>query len=255
MNYWTPVLLLIASNVIYNICSKSTPSGINPLAMLTIVYLIGAILAGVLYYVVGDSSESLLEQYKHLNCAGILCVVVYDFVSAFFCALPKGKRMLMLSRIVCATVCGFFTAFSAFYICNAQMRGYMFFGFLAGMVSYLFSVERAVFRTFLFLWKFFLKIIVFIFKILLTPIRFLHKIIVVFLYRVKKCYCKISTRMRRYIYGKYRAGKKKKEEIIKAFCNSCLRFDCFGHGNRRNKKTAEYKQKQGNHKRVKRSDS
>lgn len=72
MNYWTPVLLLIASNVIYNICSKSTPSGINPLAMLTIVYLIGAILAGILYYVVGDSSESLLEQYKHLNWAGIL---------------------------------------------------------------------------------------------------------------------------------------------------------------------------------------
>ena len=39
--YW-PIVLIVVSNIFYNICSKSTPTGLNPFAALTVTYVIGA---------------------------------------------------------------------------------------------------------------------------------------------------------------------------------------------------------------------
>ena len=41
-NYVWPLGLVVLSNVLYQICAKSVPEGMNPLASLTITYLIGA---------------------------------------------------------------------------------------------------------------------------------------------------------------------------------------------------------------------
>ena len=71
MNLWTPIIILAASNVIYNLCSKATPSSISPLAMLVIVYLIGAFTAAVLYYTT-SGGPGLQSELKHINWAGIL---------------------------------------------------------------------------------------------------------------------------------------------------------------------------------------
>ena len=71
MNMWTPIIILAASNVIYNLCSKATPSSINPLAMLVVVYLIGAITAALLYYTTSDG-PGLQTELRHINWAGIL---------------------------------------------------------------------------------------------------------------------------------------------------------------------------------------
>lgn len=71
MNMWTPIIILAASNVIYNLCSKATPESINPLAMLVVVYIIGAITAAVMYYVTADS-PGLQTELKHINWAGVL---------------------------------------------------------------------------------------------------------------------------------------------------------------------------------------
>lgn len=71
MNMWTPIFVLAASNVIYNLCSKATPSAINPLAMLVVVYIIGAITAAFMYYTT-SGGPGLQEELKHLNWAGIL---------------------------------------------------------------------------------------------------------------------------------------------------------------------------------------
>lgn len=71
MNLWTPIIILAASNVIYNLCSKCTPSSITPMAMLVVVYIIGAITAAVMYYTTSNG-PGLQEEFKHLNWAGIL---------------------------------------------------------------------------------------------------------------------------------------------------------------------------------------
>ena len=46
-----PLLLIIASNCFYNICTKSMPDETNSFASLTVTYLVGAILCAILFIV------------------------------------------------------------------------------------------------------------------------------------------------------------------------------------------------------------
>ena len=41
-SYIWPIALVVISNTLYQICAKSVPEGMNPLASLTVTYLIGA---------------------------------------------------------------------------------------------------------------------------------------------------------------------------------------------------------------------
>ena len=41
-----PIALVVMSNIVYQICAKSVPSGIHPLASLTVTYLVGAVASG-----------------------------------------------------------------------------------------------------------------------------------------------------------------------------------------------------------------
>ena len=40
-----PIGLMVLSNIFYNICSKETPSQMNPFAALIITYLVGAVVS------------------------------------------------------------------------------------------------------------------------------------------------------------------------------------------------------------------
>lgn len=71
MNFYVPMIILIVSNVGYQVCSKGTPSNINPLAMLTVTYLIASVLCGIAYYAL-HMGDGLLGEYQHLNWAGFL---------------------------------------------------------------------------------------------------------------------------------------------------------------------------------------
>ena len=74
MNYYTPILILLGSNLMYQVCSKSVPAKIDPLAMLVITYILAAVFCVILYTVMGNGG-GLLNEYKHLNWAGILMAV------------------------------------------------------------------------------------------------------------------------------------------------------------------------------------
>ena len=51
MAYFWPLILVVASNTVYHICAKSLPESVDPLASLTVTYLIGSIFSGILYFV------------------------------------------------------------------------------------------------------------------------------------------------------------------------------------------------------------
>lgn len=61
-----PIAIIVLSNVIYNICSKETPSAINPFAALTVTYIVGAICSMVMYYAL-NRGGSLIQEYHNLN--------------------------------------------------------------------------------------------------------------------------------------------------------------------------------------------
>lgn len=61
-----PIALIVISNVFYNICSKETPSAIDPFASLTVTYIIGALVSLVLYFTI-NKSGNLIQEYKSIN--------------------------------------------------------------------------------------------------------------------------------------------------------------------------------------------
>ena len=75
LHYIWPMALVILSNVVYQICAKSVPEGMNPLASLTVTYLIWAIVSGVLYFAL-NRGGSLLKEYHKLNWAPVVLGLV-----------------------------------------------------------------------------------------------------------------------------------------------------------------------------------
>lgn len=65
-SYIWPIALVVLSNVVYQICAKSVPEGINPLASLTVTYLVGAVTSGILFFAL-NKDGSLLREYGKLN--------------------------------------------------------------------------------------------------------------------------------------------------------------------------------------------
>ncbi len=65
-SYVWPIALAILSNVIYHICARSQPEGIDPLASLTVTYIVGAAASGILFFIL-HKDASLIREYGKLN--------------------------------------------------------------------------------------------------------------------------------------------------------------------------------------------
>ena len=48
MNMYFPIALIVVSNIFYHICAKSSPSRMDPFAMLVIAYILCAIISLVM---------------------------------------------------------------------------------------------------------------------------------------------------------------------------------------------------------------
>ena len=66
--YVWPIALVVFSNVVYQICAKSVPESMSPLASLTVTYLISALASAILYYALTPDAN-LLKEYGKLNWA------------------------------------------------------------------------------------------------------------------------------------------------------------------------------------------
>lgn len=64
--YIWPIALVVLSNVFYQICAKSVPEKMNPLASLTITYMIGAVASFILYYVL-NKDANIIHEYSKVN--------------------------------------------------------------------------------------------------------------------------------------------------------------------------------------------
>ena len=71
LSYIWPLALVVVSNIVYQICAKSAPASMNPLASLTVTYAVGALVSGALYFLL-NKDGSLLQEYRSLNWAKIL---------------------------------------------------------------------------------------------------------------------------------------------------------------------------------------
>ena len=80
-NYIWPILLVIGSNTVYNICAKSTPAEANSFVSLSITYLVGALLSIGMFFLTSAGKDYFVEL-KKLNWASVVLgasVVALEF--------------------------------------------------------------------------------------------------------------------------------------------------------------------------------
>ena len=99
MAYFWPLILVVASNTVYHICAKSLPESVDPLASLTVTYLIGSIFSGILYFVTNRGGANLLHEYSQMNWAPYLLGLAIvcgghrdDFGVHWVSCLPRGHH-------------------------------------------------------------------------------------------------------------------------------------------------------------------
>lgn len=102
-NYIWPLGLVVLSNVFYQICAKSVPEGMNPLASLTITYLVGAAASLLLYYTL-NRDANILKEYSKVNWAPFVLGIVIVGLEVGFIYAYKAGWPVSTAQIVQAAV-------------------------------------------------------------------------------------------------------------------------------------------------------
>lgn len=64
--YVFPIALIVTSNILYNICQKSTPQKANPFTALFVTYLVAGFLSVAVFYL-SNSERTFFQSFKELN--------------------------------------------------------------------------------------------------------------------------------------------------------------------------------------------
>ena len=93
ISYIWPIALVVLSNTLYQICAKSVPEGMNPLASLTVTYLIGAAVSCALYYIL-NRDANLIREIRMTNWApAVLGLVIVGLEVGFIYAFRAGWQI------------------------------------------------------------------------------------------------------------------------------------------------------------------
>ena len=102
-NYVWPLALVVLSNVFYQICAKSVPAEMHPLASLTVTYTVGAILSLVLYYALNRNAD-ILKEYSRINWAPFVLGIAIVGLEVGFIYAYKAGWPISTAQIVQAAV-------------------------------------------------------------------------------------------------------------------------------------------------------
>lgn len=103
LHFIWPLGLVVLSNVFYQICAKSVPDKMDPLASLTITYAVGA-LASLLLYCLLNRQGSLLQEYQKTNWAPFLLGFVIVGLEVGYIYAYKAGWPVSVAQIVQAAI-------------------------------------------------------------------------------------------------------------------------------------------------------
>ena len=112
--YLWPIVLVLLSNTVYQVCAKGVPEKVSPFASLTLTYLVGAVFAAVLHFLLRPG-ENLFKQFTQMNWAPyVLGLVIVGLEVGWIYAYQAGwqvstgnlvaSAMLAIILIVVGTV-------------------------------------------------------------------------------------------------------------------------------------------------------
>ncbi|MBR0509843.1 MAG: hypothetical protein IJJ85_06965 [Clostridia bacterium] len=92
-----PVILIVGSNILYNVCARSTAGEANAFASLSVTYLLAAALSFVGFFVT-SKGKNLFTEYAKLNWSSfVLGVVIIGLEIGYILAYRNGWKMNTVS--------------------------------------------------------------------------------------------------------------------------------------------------------------
>ena len=79
-----PIVLIVASNILYQICAKSVPKDMDVMASMTVTYLVGAVCSGLMFFAM-NRTPHLLQECSKLNAAPILLGISVVGLELYLC--------------------------------------------------------------------------------------------------------------------------------------------------------------------------
>lgn len=74
-DYVWPIALIVLSNTLYQICAKSIPETIHPLASVSVTYIVAAVFSLLLFFLT-EKHPNLPAEYGNLNWAPLVLGIV-----------------------------------------------------------------------------------------------------------------------------------------------------------------------------------
>lgn len=94
-----PIVLVVFSNIVYQICAKGVPKDMDAMASMTITYLVGAACSAVMYFIM-NKNGNLLQEYAKMNWAPFfLGVSVVGLEVGFIYAYKNGWAVSTASLV------------------------------------------------------------------------------------------------------------------------------------------------------------
>ncbi|MGI5986215.1 MAG: EamA family transporter [Clostridiales bacterium] len=92
-NMLWPILIVVATNTVYNISAKSTPENINSFASLSVTYLVAMICSLSMYFISSEKKNLLLELSKANWTTYALGVAIVGLEFGFLCVYRAGWKI------------------------------------------------------------------------------------------------------------------------------------------------------------------
>ena len=94
-----PILLIILSNTIYNICTKSTPGNVNAFGALMITYITAAILTAIIFVFL-VKPENVVSELGKINWTSVvLGMAIVGLELAYIFAYRAGWKVSSASLV------------------------------------------------------------------------------------------------------------------------------------------------------------
>lgn len=136
-SYIWPLALVVLSNVLYQICAKSVPNGMHPLASLTVTYTVSAVVSLVLFFVL-NRGGNLFKEYAKLNWAPLVFGVVLVGLEVGFIYAYKAGWAVSTAQIVQSAVLAVALLFVGFFLYREPLRWNKIVGVLVCLVGLFF---------------------------------------------------------------------------------------------------------------------
>ena len=92
-NMLWPILIVVGSNTVYNICTKSTPASVNAFASLSFTYIVAALCSVCMFFATAEEKNLITELTKtNLSSVALgVCIVGLEF--GYICIYRAGWKV------------------------------------------------------------------------------------------------------------------------------------------------------------------